>query len=81
MLAEASSSNLQDSIKTWDLYARIKAFVADGAISDKVVELVGDTLLKSGDIKVFAPKRVSRSSIHECGSEVADSSSIERRRH
>ncbi len=55
MLAEASSSNLQDSIKTWDLCMQIKAFVTDGAISDKAVELVRDTLLKSGDLKVSGP--------------------------
>jgi len=55
MLAEASGSNLQDSIKTWDLCMQIKAFVADGAISDKAVELVRDTLLKSGDLKASAP--------------------------
>ena len=55
MLAEASGSNLQDSIKTWDLCAQIKAFVVDGGISDKAVELVRDTLLKSGDLKMSAP--------------------------
>jgi NitT/TauT family transport system substrate-binding protein len=55
MLADASGSNLQDSLKTWDLCMQIKAFVPDGGISDAATERVRDTLLKTGDLKVSAP--------------------------
>ena len=55
MLADASGSNLQDSLKTWDLCMKIKAFVLDGSISNAATERIRDTLLKSGDLKVSAP--------------------------
>jgi hypothetical protein len=34
---------------------QVKAFVADGGISDAATERVRDTLLQSGDIKTSAP--------------------------
>jgi ABC-type nitrate/sulfonate/bicarbonate transport system substrate-binding protein len=51
MLAQASSSNLEDSLKAWDISMQLKAFVPDGSISDAAVERVRDTLLASGDLK------------------------------
>jgi NitT/TauT family transport system substrate-binding protein len=55
MLADASKSSLEDSLQTWDLCMKIKAFVPDGAVSDTATERVRDTLLQSGDIKNSAP--------------------------
>jgi ABC-type nitrate/sulfonate/bicarbonate transport system substrate-binding protein len=55
MLADASHSKLDDALKTWDVCMRVKAFVADGAVSDNATERVRDTLLKSGDIKTAKP--------------------------
>jgi NitT/TauT family transport system substrate-binding protein len=51
MLADASKSSLDDALKTWDVCMQVKAFVADGGISDAATERVRDTLLESGDIK------------------------------
>ena len=34
MLADASKSSLDDALKTWDVCMQVKAFVADGGISD-----------------------------------------------
>jgi NitT/TauT family transport system substrate-binding protein len=51
MLARASKSSLDDALKTWDVCMQIKAFVADGAITDAAVERVRDTLISSGDLK------------------------------
>jgi ABC-type nitrate/sulfonate/bicarbonate transport system substrate-binding protein len=55
MLADASKSSLDDALKTWDVCMQVKAFVADGGISDAATERVRDTLLQSGDIKTSAP--------------------------
>lgn len=55
MLAQASSSSLEDALKAWDVCMRVNAFVPDGAISDAAVERVRDTLLASGDLKASAP--------------------------
>jgi NitT/TauT family transport system substrate-binding protein len=55
MLADASKSSLEDALKTWDVCMQVKAFVADGTISDSATERVRDTLLQSGDIKQSAP--------------------------
>ena len=55
MLARASSSSLDDALKTWDVCMQIKAFVEDGSIADAAVERVRDTLIESGDLK-GAPK-------------------------
>ena len=35
MLADASKSKLDDTLKTWDLCMKVKAFVADGNVSDE----------------------------------------------
>jgi NitT/TauT family transport system substrate-binding protein len=51
MLARASKSNLDDALKTWDVCMQIKAFVADGAITDAAVARVRDSLIASGDLK------------------------------
>jgi len=51
MLARASKSSLDDALKTWDVCMQIKAFVADGAISDAAVERVRDSLIAAGDLK------------------------------
>ncbi len=45
MLADASKSSLDDALKTWDVCMQVKAFVADGGISDSATERVRDTLL------------------------------------
>jgi K+-transporting ATPase c subunit len=55
MLAKASGSSLDDALKTWDVCMQVKAFVADGAISDEATARVRDTLLASGDLKASAP--------------------------
>jgi NitT/TauT family transport system substrate-binding protein len=55
MLADASKSSLDDALKTWDVCMQVKAFVADGEISDAATERVRDTLIQSGDIKSPAP--------------------------
>ena len=55
MLADASRSTLDDALKTWDVCMKVKAFVADGAISDEATVRVRDTLLASGDLKASAP--------------------------
>ena len=55
ILADASKSSLDDALKTWDVCMQVKAFVADGGISDAATERVRDTLLESGDIKTSAP--------------------------
>jgi len=51
MLAKASKSSVDDALKTWDVCMQIKAFVADGSITDAAVERVRDTLIASGDLK------------------------------
>jgi hypothetical protein len=51
MLARASHSGVDDALKTWDVCMQIKAFVADGAITDAAVTRVRDTLIGSGDLK------------------------------
>jgi hypothetical protein len=51
MLAKASRSSLDDALKTWDVCMQVKAFVADGSITDKAVERVRNTLLSSGELK------------------------------
>jgi len=51
MLARASKSSLDDALKTWDVCMQIKAFVADGSITDAAVERVRDSLIASGDLK------------------------------
>ncbi len=55
LLADASKSTLDDALKTWDVCMQVKAFVADGEVSDRATERVRDTLLASGDIKQSAP--------------------------
>jgi NitT/TauT family transport system substrate-binding protein len=55
MLAKASGASLEDSLKTWDMCMQVKAFVADGAISDEATARVRDTLLASGALKASAP--------------------------
>jgi ABC-type nitrate/sulfonate/bicarbonate transport system substrate-binding protein len=54
MLAKASGASLEDALKTWDICMQVKAFVADGTISDEATARVRDTLLASGDLKVSA---------------------------
>jgi NitT/TauT family transport system substrate-binding protein len=51
MLARASSSGLDDALKTWDLCMKINAFVPDGAVSEASVQRVTETLAESGDVK------------------------------
>jgi NitT/TauT family transport system substrate-binding protein len=51
MLARASKSSVEDALKTWDLCMQIKAFVADGSITDAAVMRVRDSLIVSGDLK------------------------------
>jgi len=51
MLAKASSSGLDDALKTWDLCMKINAFVPDGAVSDASVHRVTEALAESGDLK------------------------------
>jgi NitT/TauT family transport system substrate-binding protein len=51
MLARASKSSLDDALKTWDVCMQIKAFVADGSITDAAVLRVRDSLITSGDLK------------------------------
>jgi len=55
MLADASKSKLDDALKTWDLCMKVKAFVADGTVSDEATVRVRDTLLQTGDIKTAGP--------------------------
>jgi ABC-type nitrate/sulfonate/bicarbonate transport system substrate-binding protein len=55
MLAKASGASLDDALKTWDMCMQVKAFVADGAVSDAATARVRDTLLASGDLKASAP--------------------------
>jgi NitT/TauT family transport system substrate-binding protein len=55
MLAKASGSGLDDALKTWDVCMQVKAFVADGAVSDEATARVRDTLLASGDLRTSAP--------------------------
>jgi len=58
ILARASSSGVDDALKTWDLCMRIHAFVPDGSVAASAVERVTATLAQSGDIK-GSPKPVS----------------------
>ena len=58
MLARASKSSLDDALKTWDVCMQIKAFVADGSITDAAVARVRDSLIASGDLK-GAPQPLS----------------------
>lgn len=51
ILAKASSSSVEDALKTWDVCVKINAFVADGSVSDAAVMRVAETLAASGDIK------------------------------
>jgi ABC-type nitrate/sulfonate/bicarbonate transport system substrate-binding protein len=51
MLARASRASLDDALKTWDACMQVKAFVADGSITDQAVERVRDTLLTGGELK------------------------------
>jgi NitT/TauT family transport system substrate-binding protein len=51
ILAKASHSGIDDALKTWDVCMQIKAFVADGSITDAAVERVRDTLITAGDLK------------------------------
>jgi NitT/TauT family transport system substrate-binding protein len=51
MLANASRSNLDDALKTWDVCMQVKAFVPDGSVTGTSVERVRDTLLASGELK------------------------------
>jgi TRAP-type transport system periplasmic protein len=53
MLAKASGASLDDALKTWDICMQVKAFVADGAISDEATARARDTLLASGDLNRF----------------------------
>jgi ABC-type nitrate/sulfonate/bicarbonate transport system substrate-binding protein len=55
MLAKASGATLEDALKTWDMCMQVKAFVADGAVSDEATMRVRDTLLASGELKASAP--------------------------
>jgi NitT/TauT family transport system substrate-binding protein len=55
LLAKASGASLDDALKTWDMCMQVKAFVADGAISDEATARVRDTLRASGDLKTSAP--------------------------
>jgi NitT/TauT family transport system substrate-binding protein len=55
MLADASHSKLDDALKTWDMCMKVKAFVANGAVTDEATIRVRDTLLASGDIKTSGP--------------------------
>jgi NitT/TauT family transport system substrate-binding protein len=55
MLADASHSKLDDALKTWDMCMKVKAFVADGGVSDESTVRVRDTLLKTGDLKTAGP--------------------------
>jgi ABC-type nitrate/sulfonate/bicarbonate transport system substrate-binding protein len=51
MLARASRSSVEDTLKTWDVCMQIKAFVDDGSITDAAVARVRDSLIASGDLK------------------------------
>jgi len=54
-LAQESRSGLDDALKTWDVCMKVKAFVADGSISDAAIGRVVDTLVASGDLKARGP--------------------------
>ncbi len=58
MLAKASSSSVDDALKTWDLCMKIDAFVPNGSISDGAVGTVLKTLADAGDIK-GAPRPIA----------------------
>lgn len=58
MLARASSSSVDDALKTWDLCMKINAFVPDGSVSASAVQRVISVLQEAGDIK-GAPKPVT----------------------
>jgi ABC-type nitrate/sulfonate/bicarbonate transport system substrate-binding protein/nicotinamidase-related amidase len=51
MLAKASGASIADSLKTWDICVRIKAFVPDGSVASATVDRVSATLMEAGDIK------------------------------
>jgi NitT/TauT family transport system substrate-binding protein len=51
ILAKASGSSVEDALKTWDLCMQIKAFIADGSITEAAILRVRDTLIQSGDLK------------------------------
>jgi NitT/TauT family transport system substrate-binding protein len=55
MLARASSSSVDDALKTWDLCMKINAFVPDGSVSASAVERVVAVLKEAGELK-GAPK-------------------------
>jgi len=55
MLADASKSKLDDTLKTWDLCMKVKAFVADGNVSDEATVRVRDTLIQTGDLRTAGP--------------------------
>jgi NitT/TauT family transport system substrate-binding protein len=51
ILAKASNSSLEDALETWDISAKVKAYVDNGAISDQAVKRVIETLVSDGDLK------------------------------
>ncbi len=51
ILARASSSEVSDALKSWDLSMKLHAFVPDGSVTTATVNRVTATLLLSGDIK------------------------------
>ena len=51
MLAKASGASIANSLKTWDICVRIKAFVPDGSVAPATVDRVAATLMEAGDIK------------------------------
>jgi NitT/TauT family transport system substrate-binding protein len=51
MLARASSSSVDDALKTWDLCIKINAFVPDGSVSPSAVQRVVSVLQDAGEIK------------------------------
>jgi len=55
MLAKASSSSVDDALKTWDVCMKINAYVPNGRVADSAVVRVTETLLAAGDIKSAKP--------------------------
>jgi NitT/TauT family transport system substrate-binding protein len=51
ILAKASNSSLEDALETWDISAKVNAYVDNGAISDQAVKRVIETLVSDGDLK------------------------------
>lgn len=52
ILAHASGSSLDDALQTWEISAKVKAYVPDGSISASAIQRVTETLVADGDLQV-----------------------------